>query len=547
MSNQPPSIPQLIERLDHPDATHQDSVLEQLSDRSDEARPVIWEQFSRVNARIRRALLRWLSNEATRKATLPLMRYIFDERDTVADQTGRSMAMAILFRRARSTDRPEERGRLRAFAEDMCDDSNPEIRRLAIRILGYVGDRRSAQQIESQRDDAHEDVRQAAKRALRALDEAPESVEAPTDDPDQLCRRLLQSAGPRRRQLIRRWKRHDQRASIAVEILRRENELRSQALQLLLNDPRPSARPLLASIVLEDPDAELAALSLRLLARLATSRREQPDPDELEAIRRALDSDDLFSRGAACRCVEAFGLGQFVRPLIEMTESRHLPVALDASRSLDGLLDHTHQELLRHLEEALRGNERRRRRHDDDPDCIRIVAHMMSALRDVVSSSTIGVERLRRVVFDILASGGEHRSLRVTGLQLLLASTPQHQLETYRRFSDQEVTILVELIPHCQRQALRRIGRLLWRGAPANARRLDEAAHRLWTSDSVDVDDIVVPLFDRAGTKRADDALSQIADGEPPAAAEAARAVFRRRRNESEFIDVDFTPRDDLD
>lgn len=544
MNNDVAAIVRQIERLDHPDVHLQDAVLEQLSRQPDKARPVVLERFSEFNARIRRALLRWLIEEPSPEVALPLMRYVFDEADTAAEQNGRSMAMTILWERAQQTTLPEERGRLRAFAEDMCDDDNPEVRRLAVRILAYVGNRRSQTQVELRLRDDDAEVRNAARRALDALAGAPGPEDEPEEAADELRRKLLQSAGPRRRHLVHRWKEHSQRADIAVDLLRRGGDLRSESLQILVEEPNPDARPYLASMVLDDPEGELAILALRVLSRIAEHIDESPRPDEERAIRIALESKTMLNRAAACAAVGAFGLERFARRLIRLVESRHLPVALEAAMSLDGLLDHSHDEWLEHLVEALRINERRRRRHPRDRDCIRIVAHLLSAVRDVISPSTIGVERLQRVVFDILAAGGGHRPLQVTGLQLLLASTPPDGVESIRRWNDEQVAVLVDLLVRAERQALRRIATLLWRAAPRRARRLDEAAEKLWKSDAVDVADIVVPLLDRADTDRALELLADIADGEDPSASQAARDVLRRRRNERDVIDVEFIPRD---
>lgn len=547
MTNDVAAIVRQIERLDHPDVHLQDAALAQLSRRPDKARPVVLERFPEVNARVRRALLRWLIEEASPEVTLPLMRYVFDEADSAAEQSGRSMAMAILWRRAQKTTLPEERGRLRAFAEDMCSDDNPEVRRLAVRILTYVGNRRSQTQVELRLRDDDSEVRDAARRAMDALADAPGPDDEPEDAPGELRQKLLHSAGPRRRHLVRRWREHSQRADIALELLRRGGELRSEALQILVEEPRPKARPYLASMVLDDPEGDLAPLAIRVLARIAADTDEGPRPDEERALRIALESKAMLTCAAACAAVGAFGLKDHARRLIALAESRHLPVALEAAKSLDGLLDHRHDEWLEYLLAALRTNERRRRRHHRDRDCIRIVAHLLSALRDVISPSTIGVERLHRVVFDILAAGGTHRPLQVTGLQVLLASTAPEGVESIRRWTDEQVAILIDLLDRSERQAMRRIATLLWRAAPRGAYRLDEAAQWLWKSDAVDVADIVVPLLDRADTDKALKLLSQIADGQDPSASRAARDVLRRRRNERDVIDVEFSPRDSGD
>ncbi len=545
MSDNEAAIVRQIERLDHPDVHLQDAILRQFSRRADEIRPVALDRISRVNARIRRALLRWLVEVSTAEITLPLMRYVFDEAEAGAGQSERAMAMALLLDRARKTETPEERGRLRAFAEDMCSDSNPEIRRLAVEILAYVGNLRSRTHLEPLLNDKDEEVRDSVRRVVDILAEATGIDDEPEQTAKELRRNLLHSAGPRRRHLIRRWRGHGQKSEIAVDILRTGKDLRREALQILIDEPHSQARPYLASMVLDDPRGELAPLALRLLARLGDTEKIEPRPDEIRAIRVALDADEVLSCAAACAAAGSLKLHQFARPLIRLSESRQMPVALEAARSLDGLLDHSHRELFLHLIEALRLNERRRLRHKKDRDCTAIVAHLLSAIRDVVSPTTIGVERLQRAVFDILRAGARHRSLRVTGLQVLLASTPTEGLETIRRWKDEEVGVLVDLLYDAEPQALRRIATLLWRGAPSRAHRLDEAAHQLWLSDAVDIADVVVPLLDRADTPKALELLSRLAEAEDLETARAAKDVLRKRRNECDVIDVEYVRRDD--
>ena len=536
------NIPSLIDRLDHPDAGIQDEILQQLSRRSEEARPVVLANLPLVNARVRRAILRWLNDQLHPEATLPLMRYVFDERDTVAEQMGRSMAMGLLVRRAKTTDQPDEQGRLRAFGEDMCADDNPDVRRLAARILAYTGDERSLEQLEPLLEDDDQDVRQAATKTAGVLRQAADQAEPDerVEPPARLRRRLLNSAGPLRRQLIRKWRRHPERADIAVEILERGGELQQQALQILLSRPDEAARKFLVPLVEENPDSDLAALSLRLLAKIAG---DDPSPAEQQAVRRGLESSSVFTRAAACRAAGALQMTSLTERLLDLTESRHITVALDAAKALGKLLASRDHELLGRMVRSLKTNERRRRRHRDEKDWVTLVAQLLSSIRKVVSPTTIGVRALQRAVLDILADGGDKKPLRVTGIQVLLASTPQQGLERLHRWDSADASALLHLIRGAEPAAARRIAELLRRGAPEGMVGLDEAARLLWDGNAVSVTDAVVPILDLAGTDQALRWLQQIADsGEEPAATAAQRRLRKRRGDD--VIDVEFIPRD---
>ncbi len=544
MSDDSPQIQAMIDRLDHPDATLQDEILEQLAQQPEQARPVVLSQLAEASPRLRRALLRWLDDHLDARATLPLMRYVFDEAGVVAEQTGRSMAMALLLRRARRPEGPEEVGRLRAFAEDICSDEHPDIRRLALKILSVVGNDASIEVAEARLDDSDEEVRQSARATLETLQEVAKTDpgDQQPEAPSRLTRQLLQSAGPLRRQLLRRWRRHPDRGDIALRILERNEELLREALQLLIDDPRPAAREHLPKLISEDTDGELAPLALRLMAK--TADPADVSDDEIDAVRLAFHSSSVLTRAASCSAAASLGLRDFIPTMISLSESRDRNEALDAARSLPALLGPSDHELFYKLHTALKTNERRRRREPDERTRLRIVAHLLEALRQIVSPSTIGIENLYPTVFELLASGANRRPLRVTGLQLLMAATPDDGLSEYNRWSPRSVNVLIDLIDGADRPTACHIAELLLRGAPPGVAGLDEATYRLWQSEDVNIAHTIVPLLDLAQSERADQWLQEIADGDREPAGNEARRVLRRRRNDQDVIDVDFIPRD---
>lgn len=543
MTDKAASIAKKIDRLDHPDAGLQDVILDEFSREPETARPVVLANLPLVNARIRRALLRWLDGVLTTEATLPLMRYVFDERGSIPEQTGRAMAMGLLLRRARLTDLPEERGRLRAFAEDLCRDEDPDVRRRAVEILCFVGNYSSIPFIEPHANDDDAGVRRSVRRTLNILADAPDDDEGPQRDPDQLLNALLNSAGPRRNQLVRRWTRHEERASIALGVLRHRGELRERALQILIEEPKPEARPFLASMVLEEPDSGLAALSLRLLAKLGESGDAKPD--EITAIRSAFRSRSVLSRAASFAAIQALGLDQFAPTLVELSESHDLSIALPAAQSLDGLVNASHHELSEPLRSSLRTNELRRRGDPKNNERVRIVAHLLSALNRIVTESTIGVELLHRTVFEILSVAGSHRPIRIKAIELLMTSTPEAGLDDFERWDATQVSTLINLLAGASRPAVQRIARLLCRGAPQGMAALESTARKLWKTGYVDMAQIIVPLLERANSEDAKQWLATIADGEDPRAAGAARAILRRDRNARDVIDAEFIPRNE--
>ena len=547
MSDESASIIRQIDRLDHPDAILQDQILAKFSRQAQKVRPVVLANLPLVNARVRRALLRWLGDELTGEATLPLMRYVFDQRETIAEQTGREMAMALLVRRARQPQGPEEMGRLRGFAEDILGDDNPTVRRLGLTILAHVGNLSSAALAEAYLRDDHEEVRQAARRTMKVLEDAPDGPGA-ADRPivaSALESRLLNSAGPLQRQLIRRWRRHDEANEIAVNMLRQRAplRLRQAALQILLESPDRRARPYLSALVLDEPGEDIAALALRLLARTADDG--PPRPDELRAIRQALRSSDRLVLLAGFAAVAAFELRDFADQLIRAATSSDLSLSLEAAKTLGAVLDRSDHERCMALVDAVNIAERRRRSHSKQLDYLHLVAHLLTALRQIISPETIGVEAARRAALAVLRAGHNQKPLRVTGLQLLMAATPTEGLDELDRWTVDEASTLLPILDDGDRAATRRVGILLVRVAPPEMAQLVDGARKLWRSGAVDAGEVIVPLLDRADTEAALAFLEELAAGDDPAATEAARKCLRKRRNQGDFIDVEFFSDDD--
>lgn len=542
MSADASAIARLIDRLDHPDAIHQDQILSRLSAIAGEAFPVVLANFELANPRVRRALLRWLQDHLSGEATLPLMRYVFDETSNIQEETGRAMAMSLLLARARSSERPEEIGRLRAFAEDIAFDRNPEVRRLAARILAFSGNQRSLSIVEELANDPDEDVRSAARAALPALEEAPFDSGASSISAEELFRALQQSAGPRRRQLVRQWRRHPEAAPIALDLLRARSELQAEALQILLKNPLPEARSFLAPLALKDPDGGIAPLALRLMAALASPGEARQD--EVDAIRRSLHSLSSLSRAAGCEAVAAFQLPLFIPDLLKMVLLPEIAIALPAAKALDELGRLAPESALHPLLQAVELNERRRSARRDEKDLIHLVAHLQSAIQKIVTPQTLGVESIHRLAINQLQRGGRQDPIRITAIQMLLSSTPEEGYAEEDRFSPAAAAVLLEVLPLVEPKSARRIAALLLRVAPAGLPGLDGALRRIWRSGAVDLEETLIPLLARSGSPEAMEMLKTLSTVEDPGVAEAARAILRKDRNQRDFIDAEFLPRD---
>lgn len=541
MSKTAAEIARKIDQLEHPDAVLQDSILAELSAQAERALPVVLANFPLVSARVRRALLRWLINHPSSEISLPLMRYIFDERENMAEDMGRVMAMGLLFRRAEMTENPSERGRLRAFSEDISRDSNPEIRTLAVRILAHIGDARSIEAVEPLRADKDEQVREAAYQALAILEDAIPTGEESTQSKEELLQQLLNSYGPRQRQWVRHWHRHNERASIALSILRNRGDLRGQALQILLKEPRKQARPFLAPMILENPSSDLAILSLRLLVELVPPGESRPD--EVEAIRRALRSTSLLSRAAACAAIEALELPNFLDEVASYLLSPDLELATAAARAVAALATREHQHLINPLCQAIDLHERRRREELSQVGRAELVTSLLTAMQAILSPRSLYIDEVQRLTLRTLERSGHHRPIRAAGVALLLELTPPAGLDESKRWDEAPCRLLLSLLEPQDLASARPMAELLKRVAPSQLPGLASAAKELWESGAVDVIALIIPLLERAETEEAFKILKEISHGDDPKAAQAARDALRRYRNKGDVIDAEFIPR----
>ncbi len=346
--------------------------------------------------RIRRALLRWLGEHLDARATLTLMRYIYDSQGNPLEDLGRGLALALLRRRARRSEDPSERGRLRAFAEDLLSADDPEVQIVCAQLLGHVGTAASRGPLrECPRRDRPR-LQTAVQKSLQALQEAPRSPQVDdTLSVERLTTRLRQSAGPRRTQLIRRWKKHPRRHEIALALLE-EPAFQSTALQCLIARPAPEAREPIAALM-DHPSH--AALAIRAFGRLSI---KQPTSRERTLLRRALESSDPLVQSAAANAVQRLRLYELVRPVIALSHDDFVPVAQSAAEALKAMAGSVLGEHLLSLEHSLDRNLTKLSRHGDDDARIEILQALLDALEAAMGPSLVGLDRLQRRLVDEL-------------------------------------------------------------------------------------------------------------------------------------------------
>ncbi|RAL23644.1 hypothetical protein DL240_05650 [Lujinxingia litoralis] len=536
-------IARTIARLDHPDAIHQNELLAHLSTHGDEAVEAALASLGLLNPRVHRALLRWLNGRLTPKHALPLMRYIFDAATRIEEQSGRTLAMAMLERLVDDQAEYDSglRGRARAFAEDLLSDRDPDIVRAALAILMTTGDGRSALKIESARAHLEALAPEVLPRVLAALDGLSVRGEAPAT-PDSFAASLLRAAGPRRRLLVREWRRRDDRRDIALAILSKGHGPIDEALQILIGSPCPQARAVLGDYLLS-ADATRLTLTLRALASIATP---PASPAERAALRSALPHPDSLVREAAAALAEGLQLDDAAveRALLGMLLESDALLSLAAARALAAvpgpLTPSAFGKLVRAADMLAGRWPAGGSQEEDERAALGLAWTLRAAARRLP-------EALRPDAQEHLAM----RGLAIVALNQGLGGAPTviASLELLDALStgapepwpEDQLVGLIRLGQNAEAKIARRAARVLLKVAPEALEGLDGVAE----NDSLDTLSLQIPLLERSRSEEAIkrlQSLSEHPDVDISEAAHDALARQRHARNQAEFIEAEFIP-----
>ncbi|WP_168211039.1 HEAT repeat domain-containing protein [Persicimonas caeni] len=524
-------IARLIDQLDHPDAVRQREVRDRLVALGPEAVEVINANLRCVSTRVRTGLVQVLADIGDERALLPLMRYVFDERNNVTESNARGLAMQSIMRIAQ----PRHATKLFDFLVDMRDDPDAFVRTYVIEAFGKLGDATATPYVREALDDASEFVRERAQKTLDEL-EMSQTKNAQKLSGEELLREIRSATGARLTYCVKLLSEHDDAFALASQLVREDGNRSMVGLQVLQGLDDPAARRVaVRHFQLTRSDADRAA-SLRLLAEHLDCDAEA---SELNAIKRALDWDDKFIELAALAAAARSGHPELTQRAVEATRSGDYNAAATASEALSKAAD----KLPANLADALFGSIQMvngHRRHNPHEDLVRTEAYLLRALSKMLQPNDARSHQAQQAALASLRRSHEQQPIVITALEVLMRLTPKDGYKLKDRWHPADAASLVPLLRHANPSVRRRALEVIRRGAPGDAPNLSREFERLMRDDPALVSEAVIPAILETSGPNAKKQLAQLAVANEPTVRRAAESALRRLRNRQPHIDVQF-------
>lgn len=524
-------IARLIDQLDHPDAVRQREVRNRLVDLGPGAVDVITANLRTVSTRVRVGLVQVLADLGDDRALLPLMRYVFDERDNVTEGNARGLAMQSIMHLAQ----PRHASKLFDFLVDMRDDPDAFVRTYVLEAFGKIGDPTAAPYVREGLDDPSEFVRE---RAQKTLDELEMSQSEPTKkmSGEELLREIRSATGARLTYCVQLLSEHEDAFTLATELVREDGNRSMVGLQVLQSLGDPTARRVaVRHFQLTRSDADRAA-SLRLLAEHLDCDAES---SEVNAIKRGLNYDDKFIELAALAAAARSGCPELTQRAVEATRSGDYNAAATASESLSKAADRLPANLARELFGSIQmvnGH----RRHNPHEDLVRTEAYLLRTLSKMLAPNDPRAKQAQQTALASLRRSNELQPIVITALELLVRLTPESGYKMKDRWHPADAASLVPLLRHANPSVRRRTLEVIRRGAPGDAPNLSREFERLMRDEPDMVSEAVIPAILETAGPNAKKQLAQLAVADEPTVRRAAESALRRLRNRQPHIDVDF-------
>jgi HEAT repeat protein len=525
------AIVHLIDQLDHPDAVRQREVRDRLVALGPEAVGLLTANLRCVNTRVRTGLVQVLADIGDERALLPLMRYVYDERQDVKESNARGLAMQAIMRLAK----PAHTSKLFDFLVDMKDDPDAFVRTYVVEAFGKLGDRTATPYINEALDDPSEVVRERAQRTLDSL-QMSNNDDTEQLGAEELLREIRSATGARLTYCVKLLSEHDEAFDLASDLVREDGNRTMVGLQVLQSLGDSAARHVAARhYQLTRSDADRAA-SLRLLA-------EHLDCDasssEVRIIKQGLSHRDKFIELAALAAAARSGDQELTQRAVEATRSGDYNVAATASEALSKagsclpaiFADEIHESI-----QMVNGH----RRHNQHEDLVRTEAYLLRTLAKMLESGAQGAEKAQQAALGSLRRSSELQPIVITALELLLRLTPEDGYPMEQRWHPADAAALVPLLRHANPSVQRRSLEAIRRGAPGDAPHLSRELERLMRGEPDLVSESVVPAILATAGPNAKKQLAQLAVANEPDVRRAAESALRRLRAQKPHIDVKF-------
>ncbi len=531
-------IIRLLDQLDHPDAVRQQEVREKLVECGADAVDQLCANLGLVNRRVRTALVQVLGELGDERALLPLMRYVFDERQNVAESNARGLAMQAIMRIAQ----PKHASRLFDFLVDMKDDPDAFVRTYVIEAFGKLGLSEALPYVREALEDSNEFVRERAQKTLDALEMGDEESGEAQMDPEALLKHIRSATGARLTYCVKLLREHDEAFDLACDLVREDGNRTLVGLQVLQALDDPAARDVaVRHFQLTNSEADRAA-SLRLLAEHLDGNARA---SEVRAIERSLQSSDKFIALAAMSAAGRSGDPRLSRRAIEATRSGDYAVAATASEALSEVAETLDASLAEELFDSLR-MVRGHRRHNEHEDLVRTEAYLLRSLGKMLephAGKPPYAEQARhaeQAALNSLRGSTGLQPLVITALELLIRLVPERGYSLDERWHPADAGAIVPLLEHANPSIRRRALEVIRRGAPGDAPNLSRNFEQLMRGEPEFVSQAVIPAILETRGPNAKKQLAQLAVTDEPLVRRTAESALKRLRSRQPHIDVDF-------
>ena len=525
-------VAQLVDALEQPDASYQRDVMDQLVAAGPAVIDALVANLAVTPPRTRTGIVRVLAEIGHESALLPLMRFVYDNRDSFTDNDARGLAMKAVVALGGVADS----SRLFQFLLDVYRDDDPFVRAYALEGLGKFGDRRALPIVQEALTDDQEFVRERAKAAVKALET--KIAAAPNDDIDdnELLQSIRGRQGGERKYWLNELRARDNCFELAERLVAEGGRGVFAGLEVMLETDDPRARQVARHHAVSADDAAEKAICLRILVRHI---RGDANEDELSIIRGALYDPDPFVQLAALEAAGVSGDDTLIERAVDATRDKNMERRFAAARGLSLGLTPDQRRVLPDLLQAFElANARRLAVFTEDT--VKVEAYIVRAIRRVVEEGGFGTSQAQEIALTALEGATPHMPLIVTALELLDVTTPEDGFDEDRRWEHDLARNLGDLLAHHDDDVRGRALNLLMRGAPKGLNSLVDPLTRIVYDKGADIAGKVIPLLERIGSERATRLLGDLADEKDSEVRIAAEAALKRIRNGEEYIEAEF-------
>lgn len=523
-------IPQLILQLDHPDIQTQQAAADALVELGRDDLDIIVANLEFATPRARRALMGVISRIGSPRALLPLMRFVWDKRESIEDADARALAMKAISELAR----PEDGARLFSFLMDISDDADPFVRGWTAHTLGNLGDPRARSFLKQSLTDPSDVVRERAQAALQTLRTGASDALKPEVDDTELLNKIRGSRGPQQTYWYEELCSRPNAVALATRLVRERGRGMLLGLQYLLESRDPVGRTVAIQLLMGEDSATHRAIALRLLA---IHLNGDADSEEREVVRSALYDTDSFVRVAATQCAGASGDDDLTNRALSALRDPDVDVVLAAAVGLSIGLSAKDRHRFPALDAAF-DTVHRQRLKEPTESIARAEAYLLRAIGKI-STGPQGSGSIQKIGLRALFDAENFRPILVTALDLLDAATPA-DLPDAARWEPEQVRSLALLLSSSDREVRHRALDLVVRGAARGNDAITPMIQKMVFEDDDIVVNGVIPALELAASARARETLDQLALSDTMEVSVAAQAAALRLRNSSEWIDAEF-------